>query len=480
MAEGVQAVDRRLRIDERHVVETPEQGEASVLGLGRLRDRAGHGNPPEPPAAEKLLGGQEGDVVLGGVDRDVAGGAVGGLADDPLQRDVHVEIRRCQHDVPDLQRLPRRVGRPARDVQLAKGRHHDVGPAGMGDDVDPLEPRAAGQGPEELLEVPDRKLSRLAVIRVAPPVRVSRRPGVADRHADPTEMMPQPRDREHRAVEVGVEPVDVDEGLLAARQRQPTRQKRLERRVGRPFDGLLGVGRPRGAGLAQRGRLREPAGLRHAGEVQRDARQPRPTRGGHQRVPPLTAVELHRRRSERQRVRSAEAVMRRRRHAGRVVGAVRRIEDGDVTRPQGRRHVVEIARRVLVNRRRGTEIVDDAPDGPRHKQQRRKDKANRNGQPCPHARIVPRLAPPVHSHTGKPTPERWRQAATGATGFRKPVAPSRHPGRDVRGIAQLSLSFPMFAFASGTFSWKAATTSQGNSSHSAQVVSSLPTQQARI
>ena len=90
------------------------------------------------------------------------------VAQDALCRDLQVQIRRCEHEVVDLEFLPRIDPRGAGfDGELPDCSDGDVGSPAVRDQVDLLHLGVARDQTQERSEVIDGELARLPIVGVA-------------------------------------------------------------------------------------------------------------------------------------------------------------------------------------------------------------------------------------------------------------------------------------------------------------------------
>src|SRR5437667_305920 len=113
------------------------------------------------------------------------------LRGEALDEYIFIQVRRGQDEVFDLQRFDGRLSfRLKFDVQLAQGADGHVGAATVSDQVDALHLRTSGDGADEVLQVENGELARLAVVSIAAQIGEARGPSVGDGHADAAEEMP--------------------------------------------------------------------------------------------------------------------------------------------------------------------------------------------------------------------------------------------------------------------------------------------------
>jgi hypothetical protein len=172
------------------------------------------------------------------------------LGDQALAHHAKIDIGRRHDQIVDLQR-PAGVapGGAFGDDHLAqRGRGH-IGTAVVGDDVDFLQGRYTGQQAQELLEVKEGELARLAILEITEAPGLVRRLGILDRHHAASGGMPYIGQRRLPVVERGAKAVDEDNRLGP---------KRLSRRPGGDLLHAFRMGLVTRLGL--RHDLRPPAG----------------------------------------------------------------------------------------------------------------------------------------------------------------------------------------------------------------------------
>ena len=179
------------------------------------------GADTSPRALEQLSGKTDGLIIGRGIDGKPLGTQRNFVSRDPLLGNAHVDIRCGKDKIMNLEFSPRVETRGAcLEGQFPQGGNGDVCSAAMGDHVDPLHFRKAGDETQHLTQMIDSKLARFTIVGIAEQSRITRRPSIDNRHTDAADKMPKLGKCKGGIFESVVLALDINENVLAGGQRK--------------------------------------------------------------------------------------------------------------------------------------------------------------------------------------------------------------------------------------------------------------------